>query len=114
MPEFQQVVSGVIFAYGWPNILRGCLRGDIRNIYVLVERSPAPSGKLVISTVYAPAGGVDHEKEFKEAFDDTENGPQAEPYRFDIGQDVVRTVIKLKEIDAGRMKPPRNAITQPA
>lgn len=104
----------MIFAYGWPNILRGCLRGDIRNIYVLVERSPAPSGKLVISTVYAPAGGVDHEKEFKEAFDDTENGPQAEPYRFDIGQDVVRTVIKLKEIDAGRMKPPRNAITQPA
>ena len=29
MPEFQQVVSEVIFAYGWPNILRGCLRGEV-------------------------------------------------------------------------------------
>lgn len=81
--QTRQIVDSAV-----KDILGRCLHPDVNQAYVVVERSPAPSGKLVISQVYATREGrpnlIDS---FEEAI---AQGDRC--VRFDLGPAVVQII----------------------
>jgi hypothetical protein len=126
-PRFEEVLSACL-SDSWVNILKRILDGDVADIYLFVEKLPAPSGRLIVDT-YAPrVGSWDLTESFEMAFADggageivydssvvseidSDDGFLVKPYKFDIGHAVIRAVNVLKEIDAKRGgKPASDAV----